>query len=291
LAASEAADHLLTPLLGPPPSLPSLLDPDDPDSISPQRQRCADAFKRQRDDLLATLNDHTIKTIVESSSGLGRKWLSVIPYYQSLRLTDFEISAALHIRTLHPGFWLVCQSCGIQNDQGHAEVCPGRQQWAMARHEQVKRAIGGALRVIEGMQVDLEPLIGTTSRRNDIRITGSRQSGLSNQEYDVTVVSLATQDARNTYLPPTAEPPARLDRSYALINRHLNSLAHQKRHSLPQSHIPFTPLVFTLGGLMDLDTVKATRSWKLTLPSGTFNRLFISLSLVLLRARVRNFDL
>jgi hypothetical protein len=33
--------------------------------------------------------------IIESASGLGKKWLFVVPFYQSLRLTDFEVSAGL----------------------------------------------------------------------------------------------------------------------------------------------------------------------------------------------------
>jgi len=38
--------------------------------------------------------------MAESSSTLGRKWLDTIPYYRSLRLIDFEVSTAIHYRTL-----------------------------------------------------------------------------------------------------------------------------------------------------------------------------------------------
>jgi hypothetical protein len=37
-----------------------------------------------------------ISLSIESASGLGKKWLFVVPFYQSLRLTDFEVSAGLH---------------------------------------------------------------------------------------------------------------------------------------------------------------------------------------------------
>jgi hypothetical protein len=33
--------------------------------------------------------------MAESASTLGRKWLNTIPYYHTLRLTDFEVSTAI----------------------------------------------------------------------------------------------------------------------------------------------------------------------------------------------------
>ncbi|KAI5448753.1 hypothetical protein NCC49_000787, partial [Naganishia albida] len=197
-AAAETSDHLLEPLLGPPASPPKLTDSDDPNSIAPQKVRCAEMFKAKRDTLLSTLDAQQSKTIIESASGLGRKWLSVIPYYQGLRLTDFEISAGLHLRTLHPGSTTVCSLCSAENSAGHAEVCVGRKRWITARHEQVKRAIASCLNRIQGVRVEVEPSIGATNRRNDIRVTGSNDSGLSNHEYDVTIVSLFTRDSNET---------------------------------------------------------------------------------------------
>jgi hypothetical protein len=148
-ASSETSDQLLIPMLGAPASEPTLTDADVPESIKPQKDRCNEALLAQRDALLATLDDHEMKTILESASGLGRKLLEVIPYYGSLRLSDFEVSAALHLRTLHPGSEVICPQCGNRNCVGHAETCTGRARWVVARHEQVKRAIAASLSKIE----------------------------------------------------------------------------------------------------------------------------------------------
>jgi hypothetical protein len=71
----------------------------------------------------------------------------------------------------------------------------------MARHEQAKRAVGTAVGTVEGVQVHPEPLITGTQRRNDIRITGSAAIGLSREDIDITIVSLASLDSQTATLP------------------------------------------------------------------------------------------
>jgi hypothetical protein len=111
------------------------------------------------------------------------EWRSVIPFSPALRLTDFEVSGALHARTLLPGAVLHCRHCGAVNRQGHDEICSRRAPWTAARHEQAKRLIGTALATVEGVQVHLEPFITGTQRRNDIRIIGSASRGLSSEDH------------------------------------------------------------------------------------------------------------
>jgi hypothetical protein len=289
-AASETSDKLLESLLGPAPSPPTLTDLEDPESIAPQRVRCGKAFEEQQEALFRTLDSHQIKTVLESASGLGRKWLSVIPFHQGLRLTDFEISAALHHRTLHPGS-AVCTMCGILNSAGHAEVCTKGTKWTIARHEQVKYAIKRALETAEGVQVRVEPFIADTNRRNDLRVTGSEASGLSNHEYDVTVVSLACRDAVATNLPPQIQPTKPAELGHALIKKFLDSKAADKRKRLPENNVPFTPLVFTVGGMMDDDTGKCLKAWQQSVTPSVFSALCHNLSLILLRAKAKSFVL
>jgi hypothetical protein len=289
-AASETSDKLLESILGPAPSPPTLTDAEDPGSIAPQRVRCGKAFEAQQDALFRTLDSHQIKTILESASGLGRKWLSVIPFHQALRLTDFEVSAALHHRTLNPGS-AVCSMCGILNSAGHAEVCTKGTKWTIARHEQVKYAIKRALETAEGVQVRVEPFIADTNRRNDLRVTGSEASGLSNHEYDVTVVSLACRDAVATNIPPQIQPNKPAELGHALIKKFLDSKAANKRKRLPENNVPFTPLVFTVGGMMDDDTGKCLKTWQQLVTPSVFSTLCQNLSLILLRAKAKSFVL
>jgi hypothetical protein len=140
------------------------------------------------------LDPQSAKSVIEAPSLLGRKWLSVIPFSPALRLTDFEVSAALHARTLLPGAATHCRHSGAPNQLGHDEICLRRVSWTVARHEQAKRAIETALATVEGVQVHLEPLVIGTRCRDDIGLTGSASRGLGSEDIDITIVSLASQD-------------------------------------------------------------------------------------------------
>ncbi len=95
--------------------------------------------------LLETLDDTGRKMVVEAGSVLGRKWLSVIPYFQPLRLSDFDVSAALHLRTLTVPPRHACRHCGDAAHLGHDEVCTKRSRWTVMRHDSIVRAIEGGL--------------------------------------------------------------------------------------------------------------------------------------------------
>jgi hypothetical protein len=118
----------------------------------------------------------------------------------------------------------------------------------VARHERAKRIIGRALASTPSTRVRLEPLGHQTSRRNDIQVItllGSQATGLANSEYDLTVVSLASKDARATNLPNQDTDPSRL------ANKYLDSVADHKVRHRPSSNLPFHPIVLSLGGMMN----------------------------------------
>jgi hypothetical protein len=107
---------------------------------------------------------------------------------------------------------------------GHDEICLRRSPWTVARHEQAKPTIGTALATLEGVQVHLEPLITGTQRRNDIRITGSVSSGLSSEDIDIAIVSLASQDSQTATLPlVTTDDDSAAQRTAKLVDKHLNA--------------------------------------------------------------------
>ncbi|RSH85351.1 hypothetical protein EHS25_004747 [Saitozyma podzolica] len=194
------------------------------------------------------------KAVVEASSKLGRVWLTTIPFQPSLRVTDFEIAAALQLGTL-----------------------------AGAKH-----IIGQDLSSIPGTRVRLEPLGHQTSRRNDIQVLtllGSQATGLANAEYDLTVVSLASKESRATSLPEQDQNPSRL------VNKYLDCVADHKVRHRPTSNLPFHPIVLSLGGMMNGSTTTVFASWKQVMIRGTYNLMLKRLSLCLLQARVRSFEL
>ena len=105
---------------------------------------------------MANLGDAKRKVMVESASIVGRKWLSIIPYYQPLRLTDFEIASALHRRTIADPSRLAFRLCGNSADFGHDEVCNWRKdENTIARHDQAVAAFGTALATLDS-RVDVD---------------------------------------------------------------------------------------------------------------------------------------
>jgi len=104
-----------------------------------QHKRCKQLWDDQQNDFLTTLDDPERKYMAESSSTLGRKWLDTIPYYPSLRLTDFEVSTAIHYRTLSTSPLTTCPWCSKSNSLGHDEVCLARPRQTVARHDSVVR--------------------------------------------------------------------------------------------------------------------------------------------------------
>jgi hypothetical protein len=280
-AASEAADATLAPIL----TLESL--PTSTQLIT-QHQSCQEISAGNREALLGSLTPEQAKAVVEASSKLGRVWLTTIPFQPSLRLTDFEVAAALQLRTLTGESEAHCTSCGEANFFGHPEVCLQRKLWRVARHEGATSIIGQALASTPGTRVRLEPLGHQTSRRNHIQVItllGSQATGLANAEYDLTVVSLASKDARATSLPDQDGNPSRL------ANKYLDSVADHKIRHRPTSNLPFHPIVLSLGGMMNGSTTKVFASGKRVMTRGTYNLMLKRLSLCLLQARVRSFEL
>jgi hypothetical protein len=118
-----------------------------------------------------------------------------------------------------------------------------------------------------------------------ITLLGSQATGLANAEYDLTVVSLANKDSRTTCLPEQDNNPSRL------VNKYLDMVADHKIRHRPSSNLLFHPLVFSLGGMMNSSTTKVLASWKRVMTRGTYNLMLKRLSLCLLQARVRSFEL
>jgi len=55
----------------------------------------------------------------------------------------------------------------------------------MDRHEQAEGIIAQVLEAAEGVQIQLEPLMRGSQRRNEIRVIGSRANGMASQKSDL----------------------------------------------------------------------------------------------------------
>ena len=102
---------------------------------------------------------------------------------------------------------------------------------------------------------------------------------------------LATQDSVETFIPPHIQPIKPAEKGHAYIRKFLATKAADKRKKLPNGNVPFTPLVFTVGGMMDDDTAKCLKTWQHLVTPSAFSTLCQQLSLILLRAKAKSFVL
>jgi hypothetical protein len=139
-AASEAAGATLALILTPG-SLPESTQ------LTTQHQRCQEIFTGNKEVLLGSLTPEQAKAVVEASSKLGRVWPTTIPFQPSLRLTDFEVAAALQQCTLAGEREAHCTNCGETNFFGHPEVCLQRktQEDSPTRRGQAHHGTGPCL--------------------------------------------------------------------------------------------------------------------------------------------------
>jgi hypothetical protein len=247
-----------------------------------QKERLEKVHKDRRDVMVTRMDVMERRTLAENSTVLGRRWLSVIPFNKSLRLSDFEVAGALLFRTLCSGSKLNCPHCGQFNGLGHDDVCEKRGRYRVARHEILKRIMCEAL-VSSGAfgTVSLEPNVPNGPQRTDFRFEGSRWSGMSPQEFDVTVVSLSAQEARRFHWDGDKKEE---------LQKVLEIAAKAKRLKYAgKVNGKFRPLVFSVGGAQEEETVKVFEEWQKVMSAGTYSFMCRSISLQLVKARTRYF--
>jgi hypothetical protein len=93
---------------------------------------------------------------------------------------------------------------------------------------------------------------------------GSQATGRANAEYDLTVASLPNKDARLTNLPNHDN-----DDPFRLFNKYFVCFAGHKVRHRPSSNLPFHPIVFSLGGMMNGSATKVFASWERVKTRGT----------------------
>ena len=285
-AANEASDVIIGGLLG---------DLGDSDEERGQRRsqkaRCEEMWNEKSERIVEGLGDIGRKLLIENSTTFGRKWLSSIPYFQPLRLTDYDISTGLHYRTLASGSRGICKWCGDENRLGHDEVCMRRNRWAIRRHDEVKRAMFKALVSLDNTIAETEPDTAEGRRRNDIRISG--RGVLGRLDFDIKVYSLVDADATKTTTSP--EPGVTLrDHALSRVLHHLGQIEKKTITNAPQQGSSILndlrPLVLSAGGLVAVNTANEMRRWRSVMAGPVWKTLTSRISLDLLRSRSRLFE-
>jgi len=284
-AANEASDVIIGGLLG------DLCDSDEMGQRRSQKARCEEMWNEKSERIVEGLGDIGRKLLIENSTTFGRKWLSSIPYFQPLRLTDYDISTGLHYRTLASGSRRVCKWCGDENRLGHDEVCMRRNRWAVRRHDEVKRAMFKALVSLDNTIAVMEPDTAEGRRRNDIRISG--RGVLGRLDFDIKVYSLVDADATKTTTSP--EPGVTLrDHALSRVLHHLGQIEKKTITNAPQQGSSILndlrPLVLSAGGLVAVNTANEMRRWRSVMAGPVWKTLTSRISLDLLRSRSRLFE-
>jgi hypothetical protein len=74
-------------------------------------------------------------------------------------------------------------------------------------------------------------------------------------------------------------------------SKYLDSVPDHKVRHRPTSNLPFHLIVLLLGGIMNGGRTKVFASWKRVMTRGIYNLMLKRLSLCLLQARARSFEL
>ncbi|OXH26836.1 hypothetical protein J005_05281 [Cryptococcus neoformans] len=261
-SACESADKLLGTL-----SLIPATEEHPPPTT--QRSWCAELWDAQRDAILLGLNDTQRKRLTENASKLGRSWLSTIPLYQPLRLSDIDIASALHVRTLVGSSVPICRFCGASASLGHDELCRGRNPWSEWRHDTINRAIYQHLNYVNGAIIEIEPPTLSGQRRNDLRIRGT--SSLPFTDYDLKVLSLGDNKARSTAVPHP--PNSKLaDFCFDRCVGWLDKVGKAVENRAPRvAGGVFKPLILSTGGLASHETADERKAWREAMPEGVLS--------------------
>jgi hypothetical protein len=248
---------------------------------------------------MASLDSRDRILVAEASSQIGRRWMEVIPSSPRLRLADSDVRAALHYRTLHPGFVGACPPCAVPNLAAHDEACQARQDFRISRHEVVKHALAAGLRMVPILEVEVEPYLPDLRRRNDIRVYKRADDATPSmkEEYDLAVCVLSAPTNQRVLManPPSAELSL-FKQSFDRVQAALVYHARRKVNSLPPPapnlppRAPFFPLVMSSGGIMERGMFEKLKEWKSwSSDSVSHAWMLSSVSISLVKARGRTF--
>lgn len=309
-AAMSSAHHTLSPFV------PSIEPPTD---LTSQRDRHRTVLHERQRDCLRKLTPLQQARVLESSSLVGRSWLTAFPSTPQLVFPDAVFSLALHYRALAEPTISVCPLCHQSSDKvrfGHEDNCSALQPARTSRHEQIKMAIMRLLSTVPGVKTYREPaIIGRDGVYNDVRVAAAPGSLFPACDLDITVPSLS--QVRNAFtigssrgeshLPdPLRDEPddnpedgdaAPADLFAAVRRRAQKALGRAADTKIKKQGVPphpsaprFAPFVLSAGGLLHDSTTALLQRWRPHLPATIYGRLIRLLSASLLFSRVPRQD-
>lgn len=117
---------------------------------------------------------------------------------------------------------------------------------------------------------------------------GHHQPAQATIDYDVKVYSILADHAHRSMRPPPGSTT--FDHSREQSTKFLDGVAKTATNHQPWTNFAFAPLVFSLGGLMSKDTASTVQRFKPSLKDQVYDGMMTRLSLALLQARTRFFE-
>jgi hypothetical protein len=133
--------------------------------------------------------------------------------------------------------------------------------------------------------VEVEPMVSGGMNRTDLRVFGNRETGIGPQEFDLTVVSMGTLEARKFKWEGEEKHEYKGELQAVLA---VSADAKRKKYE-GKTRTPFRPLVFSIGGAQEKETLKVFQEWQKVMSKTAFGFMGRRISLILLRARTRHF--
>ncbi len=170
-----------------------VLDGDDAPAET-QRSWTKDTNDLRSEVLLAKMDVRHRLTVVDNSSRVGSAWVSMLPLFPSLRLSDRQVTSAVRCRLLVSGPARPCPACTLPLDFLHQECCQaGRQGSAQVRHDNACATFVRAARACL-QRVTVEPATIATNPsqiRGDFRVQGPKATNGMSCTYDVSFISVS----------------------------------------------------------------------------------------------------
>lgn len=243
--------------------------------------------------LLASLSESDSIRFHENYTNCGGAWLQAQPRHQYHSLSDTEVATALSIKVLmeNGANRAICSACGQEVLSGHVDCCMGEGAGAAAirarvwRHNRIRDAVLRAVRSSKRI-VRAEPLlINNNNRRADLWI-GAADNGVDmdgrNGWVDFKVKHAFAPDTQHVRdLVPVRDD---LPWQHLKLDNALGESARECDLSYAPLNLPqrVVPCVISAGGFLHHTFLAMLVD---LLDAGTRKKLFVDISLALIKAR------
>ena len=268
-----------------------------PPPLLSQRRRQLAVVEAQLEATLPTMCIKQRLSVADNGGPAAYAWMTAYPRDKQSTLTDEQVSAGLHARTLHPGAGPLCRNCSSTNVLGHDLVCTAVPSLRTKRHEVVKNAVFSAGRAVKGATGRVEPVVASASAnspglRADFELTGPASPNGTAGLFDVTVAGVTT----DSFVGKVEHLVRRDGESWnefgnRQLTEGLQQLAKGKVDKyaayIQSGGVQFYPLVATAGGSLDDNFLSLLSAFKTA--DLDVSRLRRVLSIRLLRIRAAGF--